>query len=106
MWKKSKIFTTNMYLRHHSVKGGLPDYHRTPRAVCEDGFTFSVQASGGHYGDNRLVRGMGFLPVNTVEVMFERPYPLGVDVDDCGIAAWLPVRELDSIISEHGGIRI
>lgn len=89
---------------------GGQDYHlrHTPKIVCADGFTMSVQASAFHYCTPRD----SFGPWNSVEIGFpsERveafmPYIDGEASDPTDtVYGYVPIELVAQAIVDHGGV--
>ena len=88
--------------------GTEPHLTHLPKIVCADGFTMSVQASGGHYCSPRDSEG----PWSTVEVGYpsERveafmPHIDGGQDDDptATVYGYVPIRLVAQAILDHGG---
>lgn len=78
-----------------------------PRVVCADGFSLSVQASGGHYCSPREDRGpwwrveVGY-PSERVEALM--PYAEDPAEPTETVYGYVPVEIVDAVIAAHGGI--
>lgn len=79
------------------------------RIVCANGFSMSVQASGGHYCSPR-VTGLGFY--NSYEIGFPSdPEPLlepfAENPDNLlgTVYGWVPAAIIAEIVAKHGGIK-
>lgn len=93
---KEWLASTSLYASHH---GGV-----RPRIFCKDGFSVSVQASIFHYCEPRGILDDG--EYDSVEC----GYP-NIDVpelhpfqEEIGVAAYVPIDLVDSILESHGGI--
>jgi len=84
-----------------------------PRVICTDGFSMSVQASDTHYcspheavrnpdecGSYRMLE-VGF-PSEVVEEFI--PYAEDSDQPTRTVYAYVPIKIIESVIQQHGGI--
>lgn len=75
---------------------------RVPTITCKDGFTLSVQASGGHYCSPRN----NFGPYTEVEVCATSDVPQGIldyHVDCDARYEFVPIEKVEALIALHGG---
>jgi hypothetical protein len=82
-------------------------FFMTPKVVCADGFTMSVQASRFHYCSPRNDEGpyaafeVGFPSEKCEELM---PYAESADNPTGTVYGWVPAEVVDEVIRNHGGI--
>lgn len=106
-----KIFSTNEFLEKtwDPVPGNVHHWRR-PKAIMQDGYSVSIQASETHYCRPRTTKGSGFTSV-------ELGYPTAKDplIDDYAedkdsddylhmVYPYVPVSVVDELIKKHGGI--
>ena len=95
--------------KHQSITANqnMP-FRPLPHIVCNDGLTFSVQASQYHYCTPREDN----CEYSEVEIGFpsqkiEQLMRFAEDADNPTgtVYGWVPIEVVDEIISEHGGIK-
>lgn len=99
----------NQWLRATQVASPEGGYSFAPRLTCADGFSMSVQASGGHYCAPRE----NFGPWHKVEIGFpsarvEEFMPF-IDGDEATtptdtVYGYVPVEIVATVIAAHGGL--
>ncbi len=91
-------------------KEGLPfNYHCRPRIICNDGFSFSVQASEGHYCSPRYMIEEGYYEAEIGFPSIEEPliFQYAENKNDGytqTVYGWVPTSIIDEVIEKHGGI--
>jgi len=100
-----------MLTREFLTKIPLEGYVRRAMAICEDGFTLSIQASEVHYCTPRITMANGNV-YTEVEVGFpsdEEPdlmeYAEEPDKPTETVYGYVPIDILDSVLLKHGGIK-
>lgn len=103
------IFNTNEFLRKTFSKTIFGTAALRPEAVCADGFTLSIQASGMHYcrpskdlqdGDYSEVE-LGNLSETVEEFL---PFAEDDEAPLATVYGYVPVEIVDAVLAEHGGI--
>ena len=93
----------------HEKESFSKDYHIRPRIVCNDGFSFSVQASVGAYCSPRLMLEDGcYYEAEIGFPSIEEPL-INQYAEDHGdytktVYGWVPIFIIDEVIQKHGGI--
>ena len=103
------IFNTNEFLRKTFSKTIFGTAALRPEAVCADGFTLSIQASGMHYcipnedlsdGDYSKVE-LSYLSEEVEEFL---PFAEDDEAPLATVYGYVPVETVDAFLAKHGGI--
>ena len=98
-----KTYTVKEWLKKTFINEG---FFTRPSALCKDGFSISIQGGTPHHYCKPLKYGLlaeelelGY-PTNAIPEL--KKYS---ENDDCqGIFAYVPIKEVEEIIKQHGGI--
>ena len=90
-------------------KEGLSfNYNCRPRITCNDGFSFSVQASEGHYCAPRYMIEEGYYEAEIGFPSIEEPLIFQYAENQYDLTqtvyGWVPTSIIDEVIEKHGGI--
>lgn len=86
----------------------------SPRAVCADGFSVSIQASYGHYCTPRQMECLGGYTAvelgypsrwDAVTCSLLKDYSHDVDAENETVFGYVPVEIVNQLLEAHGGIK-
>lgn len=103
------IFNTNEFLRKTFSKTIFGTAALRPEAVCADGFTLSIQASGMHYcipNEDLSDGNYSKVELSYLSEEVEEFLPFAED-DEAPLATvygYVPVETVDAVLAKHGGI--
>lgn len=103
------IFNTNEFLRKTFNKTIFGTAALRPEAVCADGFTLSIQASGMHYcipNEDLSDGNYSKVELSYLSEEVEEFLPFAED-DEAPLATvygYVPVETVDAVLAKHGGI--
>lgn len=105
------IFNTNEFLRKTFSKTIFGTAALRPEAVCADGFTLSIQASGMHYcipNEDLSDGNYSKVELSYLSEEVEEFLPFAED-DEAPLATvygYVPVETVDAVLAKHGGIAV
>lgn len=111
--KSSKIiiWSCNEYIKKTYNTSNLGDYYPFVRTKiqCNDGFSISIQASGGHYCHPRMTFEGPYTEVELGYPSCSEELLISFMEDDCcepenTVYPYVPVVVVDRVIKKHGGI--